>query len=347
MCARYRSPDPASPGASPAITFVVPVRNDATRLRRCLDSIKRNSIEAGVIDIVVVDNGSSDGSPDVARAAGARVLVVPRVRVSELRNRGAFSSPADVLAFVDADHEICADWVEHALNSLRDLSVGAVGALCHPPADGTWVQRSYDLLRTHAPEVRETEWLGAGNMAVRRTAFDSVGGFDASLEASEDVALCQSLRRAGYRLLANERLVNVHLGDPRTLKELFVGELWRGRNNLSVTFRRPALRDMPGILIPIVDLALVGAAVLALLTGGPQRMSWIAMALAGVFALSLLRMGRMILRLKQLRARAVAQAFAVAAVYDVARALALVVRKRHRGAVRGQTVIDDVSNQNP
>jgi GT2 family glycosyltransferase len=347
MCAPQRSSEPANSATARTMTFVVPVRNDATRLRRCLESIKTNTVADGAIDIVVVDNGSSDGSPDVAHAAGARVLVAPGVRVSELRNRGALLSDAEVLAFVDADHEICAHWVEHALASLRDPSVGAVGALCHPPADGTWVQRTYDLLRAHAPEVRETEWLGAGNLAVRRLAFDRAGGFDGSLEASEDVALCQSVRRAGYRLLANERLVNVHLGDPRTLKELFVGELWRGRNNLGVSLRvRPSLRTVPGILIPILDLTLLGAAVLALFAGGPHRMLGIAMPLIGVFALSLLRMGRMVLRLKQVRRTAIAQAFAVAVVYDFARALALVVRKRHRGVVR-PTVIDHVSNQNP
>jgi cellulose synthase/poly-beta-1,6-N-acetylglucosamine synthase-like glycosyltransferase len=336
MCADHNGPGRARvPDIPKTITFVIPVRNDAARLRRCLESIRRNETAFGAIDIVVVDNGSSDGSADVARAAGARVLVVPGVRVAELRNRGASLSDVDVLAFVDADHEISADWVEAALHSFDDPSVGAVGALCHPPAEGTWVQRKYDLLRTHSPGIRETEWLGAGNMAVRRAAFDRVGGFDSRLEASEDVALSQSLRQAGYRLSTNERLFSVHFGDPRDLRELFVSEMWRGRNNLQVALRtRPTLRSLPGILIPVLDLALFAGAIVVLLFGGPQRVVWMFTALLGILGVSTLRTARMFLRLDKPSLSGLLQTFTVALVYDLARALALVVRQGHRGAAR-------------
>ena len=335
MCADHEPARSIVSDIPKTITFVIPVRNDAERLRRCLASIRRNEAPSGALDIVVVDNGSSDGSADVARAARARVLVVPGVRVAELRNRGASLSDLDVLAFVDADHEISADWVEAALHSFDDRSVAAVGALCHPPTDGTWVQRTYDLLRSHPSGIRETEWLGAGNMAVRREAFDRVGGFDSSLEASEDVALSQSLQQAGYRLLTNERLFSVHFGDPRDLRELFVSEMWRGRNNLQVALRnRPTLRSLPGILIPVFDLGLFAAAIVGLLFGGPQRLVWMTVPLLGILGLSMLRTARMWLRLDQPGVGGLLRAFAVALVYDVARALALVVRQGHRGATR-------------
>jgi GT2 family glycosyltransferase len=327
-----RSSVPHNPAS---MTFIIPVRNDAARLRRCLESIRRNEMSVGAIDVVVVDNGSTDESPEVARAARARVLVVPGVRVAELRNRGASLSGNDVLAFVDADHEISADWVQVAVQSFNDPSVGAVGALCHPPSDGTWVQRTYDLLRTHPRGTRDTEWLGAGNMAVRRAAFDRVGGFDTRLEASEDVALSQSLRQAGYRLLSNDRLFSVHFGDPRDLRELFVSEMWRGRNNLQVAFRtRPTLRSLPGILIPVLDLALLAGAAVAVLFGGPQRVLLMGAAVLGILSLSTLRTARMLLRFERPGLKGLVQTFMVALVYDFARALALVVRKQHRGAAR-------------
>jgi len=297
------------------------------------------------MDIVVVDNGSSDGSAEVASAARAHVLVVPGVRVAELRNRGASITGSDVLAFVDADHEITTDWVEACLQSFDDPSVGAVGALCHPPADGTWVQQTYDLLRTHPPGIRETEWLGAGNMAVRRAAFERVGGFDNTLEASEDVALSQSLTQAGYRLLTDDRLVSVHFGDPRDLRELFVSEMWRGRNNLSVSFRtRPALRSLPGTLIPIVDLSLFAVAVGAMAFGGRFRTLATLTAVAGILGLSALRAARMVSRVDRTGVRRLFEIFTVALVYDAARALALVVRKKHRGTAR-TPALDAVSNR--
>ena len=79
----------------------------------------------------------------------------------------------------------------------------------------------------------------SGNLAVKRTAFQAIGGFDAALEACEDVDFCQRLRRAGWRLVGDERLESVHLGDPPTLAALFRAERWRGRDNLRVSLRGP------------------------------------------------------------------------------------------------------------
>src|SRR6185503_21060284 len=103
----------------------------------------------------------------------------------------------------------------------------------------------------------------AGNMAVARSAFEDVNGFDTTFETCEDVDLCKRLRAAGYVLLSDDRLVNVHLGDPATLGELFCSELWRGRSNLAVSFRSPVTaRELPSAIIPIVHLGGVAMAAL-------------------------------------------------------------------------------------
>ncbi len=199
------------------MSFVIPVRDDAARLRRCLDTIRAADYPANLLEIVVVDNGSADGSPDVARAARAQVLVCPDVSVSELRNRGAAAASGDILAFVDADHEIVPDWVPQAVQTLHTPHAGAVGAAYQAPADGTWVQKTYDLLRRRHANVIEVDWLGSGNIAVWRRTFESVGGFDAALQTCEDVDLCRRIRAGGQNVLHDARLRSTHLGDPATL----------------------------------------------------------------------------------------------------------------------------------
>ena len=93
--------------------------------------------------------------------------------------------------------------------------------------------------------------------------------FDATLETCEDVDLCARLTAAGHRLVSDDRLRSVHLGDPPTLRALFFAELWRGRDNLRTGLRRlPAWRDVPSLLIPVVDLT-----GLALLAGGAAAAS--------------------------------------------------------------------------
>jgi len=314
--------------AAPMVSFVIPVKNDAERLDRCLASIRTVS-HGHPIELIVVDNGSGDGSPETARRHGAVVLDVPEARVSELRNRGAAMASADILGFVDADHELGQGWVDAVVEDMHDARVGAVGARCDSPPNGTWVQHQYAALRGRTVGCADAEWMGAGNLAVRRSAFNALGGFDASLEACEDVDFCNRLRRSGWRLIADERLRNVHYGDPETLRRLFLSELWRGRDNVRVSLRGPlTLRAVPGVVIPVVDITCLAGAVVGfvLLPRGGGAMG--AICLGAVLLIPLLRVARM-LRHFDFRPRAVPRAYAVAFTYEIARALALVVRARH------------------
>ena len=315
----------------PQVTFVIPVRDDAARLRRCLQSIRGNDYPADRVEIVVADNGSDDGSADVARAAGAIVLDLPALSVAQLRNAAAAAATGDVLALVDADHEIEKDWIASAVETLRQPAAGAVGAPYLTPSGASWVQRAYGRLRVRAGGTREVEWLGTGNMALRRAVFFEAGGFDTTLETCEDLDLCIRVRAAGYRVLSDERLRSAHLGDPATLGAVFFGELWRGRDNLRVTLRGPfSWRALPSLLIPVLEVVLLAAGVAGLVLA-PRLGAWLPLACAaGVLALVALRCVRLTLNGGRPAVREVAANFLVAAAYDLARALALVVRVGHR-----------------
>ena len=320
----------------PRISFIVPVRNDADRLERCLRSIWRNQYAAGQTEIVVVDNGSTDASPDVARRLGATLIVVENAPVSELRNRGARHATGEILAFVDADNEIVSGWIRAAIEILRLPRVGAAGALYRAPADGTWVQRAYGDLRGRTQGQDDATWLGSGNLAVWRRTFDAVGGFDTSLEACEDVDLCNRIRAIGLRLVSDGRLESVHHGDPKTLSDLFASELWRGRDNLRVSFRGPlAWASLPSAIVPIVDVAMVGAIAFGLVTmmvaWGPGVLITCG-ALVVIAAGSLLKVIRASVRGGRVPGIGILRTFVVACVYDLGRALALVARAPHRSA---------------
>src|SRR5262245_48214274 len=180
------------------VTFIIPVKNDAQRLQRCLASLAANP---GVWpEVIVVDNGSTDESAAVARAAGARVLSVPYKRVGQLRNDAAAIARGALLAFVDADHELTTTWIAAALDVMKPVDVGAAGALYVAPDGGTWVQGTYGALRGRTVGHADVRWLGSGNLIVRREAFEAIGGFDETLESCEDVDFCQRLRNAGWRL---------------------------------------------------------------------------------------------------------------------------------------------------
>jgi GT2 family glycosyltransferase len=317
------------PSPLPSVAFVIPVRDDAERLRVCLKSIARNDYPSHLVRVVVIDNGSTDGSGQVARDAGALVVAQPQGGAAQLRNAGAAAAAGQILAFVDADHEISDQWIRAAaLDFSSNGDVAAVGALCDPPATANWVQRTYDRLRMKSDGRRDVDWLGSGNLAIRRAVFDEVGGFDLELQSCEDVDLCNRVKAAGYRVLSDSALRNVHFGDPSTLAALFRGELWRGRDNLKVTLRGPrTVRHFRSLLVPIVDVLAIVLAILAALAGRTS-IAWLPLAI--VPALALTRTAMMLRRDDWRAPVQLARCAAVALVYDLARALALLVRTSHR-----------------
>jgi GT2 family glycosyltransferase len=322
----------------PVVSFVIPVRNDAERLGRCIRSILATRYPADRVEILVADNGSVDDSAGVARRAGATVLDLPGLSVAQLRNRAAQGARGSILAFVDADHEIVPGWLEGAAETMGDERVGAVGALCEAPSDGTWVQRTYDLLRRRPGGIRDVEWLGSGNMAVLHQPFEALGGFDVSLHTCEDVDLCRRLRGAGWRVVQDPRLRNVHLGDPATLGDLFRSELWRGRDNLRASLRGPVrLAELPSVVYPVAELALLGLGLTGLAVGSIAGLSLSALSIGGIAAAAGARAARMVVRAGHMTPRAYGQAFAVAATYDLARAVALIRPRGYETRRRAQS----------
>jgi glycosyltransferase involved in cell wall biosynthesis len=319
----------------PLVSFVIPVRNDVHRLRRCLASILANDYPRTLIEIVVVDNDSADGSGSAAREYGAIVLRDSGSRVAALRNRGARASLGSIIAFADADHEIDSAWISSAVAILSNRDVTATGYAYLTDPDANWVQQQYDGLRERANGQEEVAWIGSGNFAVKRQPFEAVGGFNTELTACEDVDLCNRLRQAGHRIVADPALRSVHFGDPRTLKALFFGELWRGRDNLLVTFSGPrTFRHLRSAFIPIGALIALGGGIVSLLSGHPM----IAAACVGVALLPAAARAAVMIRRRWgaigggfgTAGRGAAQALAVAVVFDVARAFALLARGSHR-----------------
>lgn len=298
------------------------------RLERCLESIARNDYPRDLIEMVVVDNDSTDGSAGVARRHGAVVIKSSGESVAAHRNRGARAALGSIIAFADADHEIDSNWVQTAVAVLADPGVAATGCAYLPQPSPNWVQQQYDGMRTRPLQREDVNWIGSGNFAVKRSAFERVGGFNAALTACEDVDLCNRLRLAGDRIVADPALRSVHFGDPKTLKALFFGELWRGRDNLRVTFSGPrTFRHLRSAIVPIADLACIVAGAIAMLTAHPviALALWtLALVPAGIKAAFIVR--------RQWRRGFVSavQAFAVAVVFDVARALALLAKGSHR-----------------
>jgi GT2 family glycosyltransferase len=198
------------------LAIVIPVWNGAATLAECLAAL-RPGLAAGD-ELVVVDDGSTDASAAIAEAAGARVVRQPaNGGQAAARNAGVRATRADVLLFVDADVVVAPDVVGRVRDAFatRPAMAALFGSYDDRPRAGGVVSPYRNLLHHYVHQRGATEaftfWAGCG--AVRRAAFQEVGGFDERpwRRAIEDIELGYRLRAAGRRIVLDPTLLCTHL----------------------------------------------------------------------------------------------------------------------------------------
>jgi glycosyltransferase involved in cell wall biosynthesis len=186
------------------LSVVIPVHNGGENLRCCLEALSQSTRPAD--EVIVVDDASTDGSADLAQKFGVHVLHLPGPPQGAAipRNRGAAVASGEVLVFLDADvavHTDALEKIERTMSEHQGIAALFGSYDAYPRAPGL-ASRYKNLLHhyvhQHGGGEASTFWTGCG--AIRREVFESVGGFDESLKAIEDIELGTRVRRAGYRI---------------------------------------------------------------------------------------------------------------------------------------------------
>lgn len=255
------------------VGIVIPMFNEARHIQRTLSAAREAAEQAGLAcELIVADNGSSDDSPQLARAFGARVLNLPGLSIGALRNRGAAACDCPWLAFLDADIEVPRDWLVRLLQ-LHDEDQGDVFALdCTTPPPAPWFASAWQrrTLRAGALLHRQ-QWLPSPNLLMSRYWFDRVGGFNETLRSGEDKDFTLRLAAAGARLLVLREPVVLHWGYESTWKEWLGKEVWRQGSHLQLLRSHGAsLRLLRFPALSVGAWALDAMALSSLLDGYPH-----------------------------------------------------------------------------
>ncbi len=209
-------------GPPRTISVVIVALNEGEQLRKTVESYKR-TLPAGS-QIVVVDDGSDDGSADFLRGSsnGVRLLEARHDGVARGRNLGARNTSGDVVVFSDAHIEMPEGWAAHILEVLADPKAGgcapAIADMEHPES------RGYGL-RLEGPDPSE-KWLPAPgdnpfvapllpwcSTAMRRDVFEATGGFDEGMIRWGQIDNEMSVRLwlLGYECWVAPRVAALHL----------------------------------------------------------------------------------------------------------------------------------------
>lgn len=221
------------------MTVVVPTHGRPAYLEVTLDSLRRQGTRASY-EILVVDDGDDDSSAELAKRFGARLVRHAEHRgANPARNTGIRESEAPLLVFIDDDVFAPPGWLEAiAEGAERHPDAEAFGGPIRPRFEGraprgcgregppiTWL----DL----GPEDTDAEMVWGANCAVRRSAFERIGGFDEELNRThgDEEDLMMRLRAAGGRIVYLADAGLDHRRDPHDsrLRALARAAYHRGR----------------------------------------------------------------------------------------------------------------------
>ncbi|MBK7644955.1 MAG: glycosyltransferase [Planctomycetes bacterium] len=198
--------------AAPELGVVAIGRNEGERLRRCLESVRKQCAH-----VVYVDSGSQDGSVELARGLGVEVVELDMSRpfsAARARNEGwrhlaSLRSDLEFVQFVDGDCELFPAWIETGLRTLRERADVAVvcGRRRERFREATLYNRLCDI-EWNSP-IGEASACG-GDSLMRHTALAQVQGFDPSLVCGEEPELCKRLRERGHRILRLDADMTLH-----------------------------------------------------------------------------------------------------------------------------------------
>jgi glycosyltransferase involved in cell wall biosynthesis len=196
--------------AEPTISVVIPCRNAAGTVGAAVRSAFAQALPP--LEVIVVDDGSSDDSAAQAEAAGARVLrATRRGYAGGARNLGIEAARGECIAFMDADVEVAADWLALAAAVLAaQPRVGAVGGRIHDGRGGLWGRLDHVLIFSEwmAGEARPCSAFPTIAVVYRREAIGATRFPETNL--AEDVFFCQAIQDKGWGAWYEPRIAIVH-----------------------------------------------------------------------------------------------------------------------------------------
>ena len=280
--------------SAPLLSVVVPAYNAAATIGDCVAALRRQTYD-GPYELIVVDDGSTDGTAALARAAGATVLSAPHGHAAAARNVGLRAARGPLICFTDADCAPHPDWLSQICRPFDDPDViGCKGTYAPRQRQlvARFVQLEYEDKYDHLRPQPTIDFIDTYSCAYRRAVLLANGGFDERIQYVEDQELSFRLAARGYKMVFQEEAVVDH-HHSATLRAYLRKKANIGFWKMRIIRRFPdrAVRDSHTPQVIKVQMALAGLLLMALAAGVVGlAIGWTAVAvwlLAGAVALAL------------------------------------------------------------
>lgn len=211
------------------ISIIIPAFNEEEHIANTIGALKLYAPDNA--EIIIVDNGSVDKTPLIAKELGAKVITKTNTTIAGLRNAGVEISSGNILVFIDADVTVTKEWCyylqAHTIRALINEPMQVTGSRCLAPKDGKWLNTHwFNLLTSY-----EAPYVNSGHLITTRELFDKIGGFSAELKTAEDYDFCMKAKNAGASIQNNSKLPVYHYGYPDTVSGFIKRERWHGKED--------------------------------------------------------------------------------------------------------------------
>lgn len=208
----------------PLVTIVIPVYNEEKYFSSCLDSIFKLDYPKNKLEIIVVDNGSTDSTLDIAKRYDVSIFILAEGKVGAVRNYGVVKALGGVVVFLDSDCVVFTDWLRKGISLLIHNDNSVVGGQYLLRAQPKWLERNW-VLSSGKGAIHQRTLVG-GCIMIYKHDFEAVGGFRESLNAGEDSDLTYRLEQRGKNIIISNTFNVVHLGYPTNVKEFIGRQVW-------------------------------------------------------------------------------------------------------------------------
>jgi len=253
----------------PLYSVIVPAYQAVETLPACLSALAGQTVSPSDYEVIVVDDGSTDNTAGVARAAGVTVITQPHAGAATARNRGATAARGKLLLFTDADCAPVPGWIEALSIPFADSEVaGAKGTYLSQQRDlvARFTQLEYEDRYDRMAGSERIDFIDTYSAAYRRDIFLLNNGFDTSFLIDEDQEFSFRLAEKGYKLIFAPEAQVFHQHN-RTLAQYIRRKFRIGMWKVRVTRQHPTQvandSHTPESLKAQLLLAAVGLAALA------------------------------------------------------------------------------------
>src|SRR3989344_4403803 len=215
-------------------SVIIPAYNEEKTIGKTLESLREQKFRD--FEIIVVDDGSKDGTAEIAKKNGAKVIKQKNAGPAAARNNGAESAKGEIIIFIDADCVADERWLEHMLKPFSDKDVAGVQGAYKSDQKSLVarftqldIEDRYNRLDRKADSL---DWIGSYSAAYRKKIFIELGGFDKDFPTGpgEDPEFSFKVSRKGYKLVFKRNAIVYHFHETSLLKYLrtkFYRAYWR------------------------------------------------------------------------------------------------------------------------